>query len=102
MRTIELNAANWKTVLDFYHAVLTAVGAPKWHGESPDALIDSMIWGSINAIDPPYTIKISGVRSVPKDVHEHINLVKRAVADARTEYCRRRNADIDVTIETDA
>jgi len=102
MHTIELNAANWKTVLDFYRALLTAVGAPKWHGESPDALIDSMIWGGINAIDPPYTIKISGVRSVPKDVYEHINLVKRAFADARTEYRRRRNADIDVTIETDA
>ena len=27
MQTIELNAANWKTVLDFYHAVFAAVGA---------------------------------------------------------------------------
>jgi hypothetical protein len=102
VRTIELDAANWKTVLDFYRAVLTAVGAPKWHGESPDALIDSMIWGGINAIDPPYTIKISGVRSAPKGVYEHIDLVKRAFADARTEYCRRHNADIDLSIETDA
>ena len=102
MQTIELNAANWKTVLDFYHAVFAAVGAPKWHGESPDALIDSMIWGGINAIDPPYKIKIPGLGSVPKDVYEHVDLVKRAVADARTEYCRRRNADIDVSIETAA
>ena len=26
MQTIELNAANWKTVLDFYHAVLPLSG----------------------------------------------------------------------------
>jgi hypothetical protein len=52
-----------------------------------DALIDSMIWGGINAIDPPYKIKISGLESVPKDVYEHVDLAKRAIADARTEYC---------------
>ena len=67
-----------------------------------DALIDSMIWGGIDEIEPPYVIRISGLRSEPKDVHEHVALVKRAIANARTEYCRRRNADIDVTIETDA
>jgi hypothetical protein len=102
MRTIELNAANWKTVLDFYRDILTAVGAPEWHGESPDALIDSMIWGGINSIEPPYKIMIHGLRSTPDGVREHVNLVKQAIAEARTEYHRRRDADIDVSIETDA
>ena len=102
MRTIELNAANWKTVLDFYHAILPAVGAPDWHGESPNALIDSMIWGGINSIEPPYKIKIHGLRSTPHSVREHVNLVKQAIAEARTEYHRRRDADIDVSIETAA
>ena len=102
MRTIELNAANWKTVLDFYHAILPAVGAPDWHGESPNALIDSMIWGGINSIEPPYKIKIHGLRSTPHSVREHVNLVKQGIAEARTEYHRRRDADIDVSIETEA
>ena len=31
MRIIELDAAKWKTVLDFYHALLASIGAPKWH-----------------------------------------------------------------------
>jgi hypothetical protein len=88
-------------VLDFYRAVLPAVGAPEWHGESLNALIDSMIWGGINAIDPPYTIKISGLRNVPKAVYEHVKLAKQAIAEARSEYCRRNNADVVVAIETD-
>ncbi len=102
MHTIELNAANWKTVLDFYHDILAAIGAPKWHGESPDALIDSMIWGDINSVGPPYKIKIYGLRSTPNGVREHVDLVKQAIARARTDYHRRHNADIDVSIETDA
>ena len=85
MHAIQLNAANWKTVLDFYDAILTAVGAPKWHGESPDALINSMIWGRINSLEPPYKIEIYGLRSAPDGVREHVDLVKQAIAEARTD-----------------
>ena len=42
MRIIELDAAKWKTIIDFYDALLASLGAPEWHGKSPDALIDSM------------------------------------------------------------
>jgi hypothetical protein len=98
----ELNAANWKTALDFYYAIFVAIGAPDWHGESPDALIDSMIWGGINSIEPPYKIEVHGLRSTPDGVRAHVNLVKQAIAKARTEYHRGHNADIDVSIETDA
>ena len=61
MRTIRLNAENWKTVLDFYDALLAALGAPDWHGASIDAMIDSMIWGGINDVDPPYTVQIQNL-----------------------------------------
>lgn len=53
MRVIELNAMKWKTVIDFYDALLAAIGAPAWHSKSPDALIDSMVWGGMNAAEPP-------------------------------------------------
>lgn len=45
MRIIDLNAENWKSILDFYDALLPALGAPAWHGHSVNAIIDSMIWG---------------------------------------------------------
>jgi hypothetical protein len=35
-------------------------------------------------------------------VREYVNLVKQAIAEARAEYHRRGNANIDVSIETDA
>jgi hypothetical protein len=102
MRIIKLDATNWKTVIDFYDALLAAIGAPKWHGDSPDALIDSMIWGGINAVEPPYTIRISGTKMLPKDVREHVALVKHALAKARLEYQSRKGGDIEVSMETDS
>ena len=30
MRTIELDAAGWKSALDFYDVILAALGAPEW------------------------------------------------------------------------
>jgi len=57
---IELDASQWKTGLDFYDALLTALGAPHWHGRSVDALIDSMVYRDINTIESPYTIAVTG------------------------------------------
>lgn len=102
VRIIDLNATKWKTVIDFYDAVLAAVGAPKGHGKSPDALIDSMVWGGMNAVEPPYTIRISGAASLPKEVRDHVEVAKAAVAKGRMDYRRRRGGDVDVAIETDA
>jgi len=101
MRIIELDATKWKTVIDFYNALLAAIGAPKWHGISPDALIDSMIWGGINAVEPPYTIRISGAATLPKDVHEAVELAKRVLAEGRMDYRSRRGGDVEVAIEID-
>ena len=43
--SFDVDASNWKTKLDLYRDLLPAIGAPKWHGWSVDALIDSMVWG---------------------------------------------------------
>jgi hypothetical protein len=79
--------------------LLASIGGPKWHSESPDALIDSMIWGGINAIEPPYVIRVSGAAMLPKDVHDHVELVKGALAKARADHQRLRGRDVEVVIE---
>lgn len=99
MRIIHLDATKWKTVLDFCRALRAAIGAPNYHGNSPDAFIDSMIWGGINAVEPPYTIRISGTAMLPKDVREYIELVKQALAEGRLDYQRREGRDVEVAIE---
>jgi len=92
MRTIELDATKWKTVIDFYHALLASIGAPAWHGQSPDALVDSMIWGGINAVEPPYAVRISGLSAAPKEVHDHVELVRGMLVEGRI-YRKRHNGD---------
>jgi len=102
MRTIELDATKWKTMLDFYHALLASIGAPKWHSESPDALIDSVIWGGINAVEPPYIIRIFGAAKLQKDVRDHVELVKQVLAEGRVDYQNRRGGDVEVAIEIES
>jgi Barstar (barnase inhibitor) len=98
MRIIKLDATNWKTVIDFYDALLAAIGAPKWHGESPDALVDSMIWGGINAVEPPYTVRISGLSATPKEVHDHVELVMGMLVEGRIYRKRHNGDDVEVSI----
>lgn len=98
MRIIELDAAKWKTVLDFYDAFLAAIGAPEWHGKSPDALIDSMVWGGINAVEPPYTVRISGLSAAPQEVRNHVQLVSDVLVDGRIYRKRHRGDDVKVSI----
>jgi hypothetical protein len=98
MRTIELDATKWKTVFDFYHALLASIGAPARHGESPDALVDSMIWGGINAVEPPYTVRISGLSATPKVVHDHVELVRGMLVEGRIYRKRHYGDDVEVSV----
>jgi hypothetical protein len=95
---IELDATNWKTVLDFYHALLASIGAPAWHGQSPDALVDSMIWGGINVVEPPYTVRISGLSAARKEVHDHVELVRGMLVEGRIYRKRHNGNDVEVSI----
>jgi RNAse (barnase) inhibitor barstar len=98
MRTIDLDATTWKTIDDFYDALLSAIGAPKIHGRNLNALTDSMIWGGINAVEPPYTIVISGAANLPKDVRREVEMAKQALAEDRADFRRARGTDVDVTM----
>lgn len=102
MGIIELDATKWKTIVDFYDALLVALGSPKGHGKSPDALIDSMIWGGMNAVEPPYIIRILGADTLPASVRDHIQIAKEALEKGRKDYRKRRGDDVEVAIEIGA
>jgi hypothetical protein len=99
LRIIELDATNWATVLDFYAALLAALGAPAWHGRSIDALVDSMIWGGINAVEPPYTIRVRGLAGCSKEIVEEVELARTALNDARAEFRSLRGHDVEVLLD---
>ena len=99
MRIIEIDAANWNTVLDFCHALLAAIGAPEVHGMSPDAFVDSMIWGGMNSAEPPYAVLVSGLAAAPKEVRDYVELVKEALWEGRVYRKRHNGDDVEVSIE---
>lgn len=71
----------------------------KGTAKAPDALIDSMVWGGMNAVEPPYTIRIFGVGKLPGDVRGHVKIAKEALAKGRMDYRNRRGGDVEVAIE---
>jgi hypothetical protein len=101
MRTIKIDATNWKTILDFYHAMLPAVGAPPGHGIGIAAFIDSMIWGGMNSIEPPYTVRIEGTANLPEKVRNEIELLKQALARGRPYFFEAEGHQAEVYLETD-
>jgi hypothetical protein len=100
-RTIEIDAARWTSIVDFYNALFVALGAPAGHGYNINALIDSMIYGGINKIDPPYTVRISGATKLPKDLRDEIKLYVELLIEARDEARGPDGGDVDVQFEAD-
>jgi RNAse (barnase) inhibitor barstar len=100
MRDIELDATNWTTVQDFYNALLTKIGAPERHGRNINALVDSMIWGGVNSVDPPYRVRIRGVAQLPKNVRDHVELAKSTLRRASAEFRARKGRNAQVQFET--
>lgn len=79
VRVIKLDAAQWKSIDDFYDTMLAALEAPNWHGRNVNALVDSMWGGSINGIEPPYTIWIVGTKALPLEIREQIDWLIAAI-----------------------
>jgi RNAse (barnase) inhibitor barstar len=99
MLVIDIDATNWRTGDDFYQALLSALGAPKDHGRNVNAVVDSVVWGGINSVQPPYTVRVSGMKNIPKQVREDIELVERCLGEARAEFQTRRGHDVEVHFE---
>ena len=99
MQIIELDAKDWKSFRDYLGALKAALGSPDWHGNNIDAFLDSMIWGGINKVNPPYTVKICNTSGLPKEIIEEIELLSRSLMDARAESKIRRGQDVDVKLE---
>ena len=99
MHTIDLDASRWTKLQDFYDALLLAVGAPPWHGTGINAFVDSMIYGGINSLEPPYTIRIHHLRESPKDVLDEVELTKNYLGEHRAHFRAQYGRDVEVRLE---
>jgi hypothetical protein len=99
MRIIELDARGWSKPDDFYAALLPELGAPEWHGHNANALNDSVIWGGINAVNPPLMIRIRGLDGAPEAVVDEVKLAKRGLDQGREDFRAQHGRDIDVELQ---
>jgi hypothetical protein len=99
MKTIKLDATSWKTASDFYDALLPAIGAPDWHGRNINALIDSMVFGGINNLHPPYAVTIVNTIGLPEAVSSEVVLAANAIQEGRRDLLARTGEDVIVSLE---
>jgi hypothetical protein len=102
MHVVEIDATGWKTSDDFYDALLAALGSPPWHGRNVNALIDSMVWGGINALEPPYRVRVRGTSHLPKEIHAEIEMLKEDLGRARAEFSERPGGKMEVYFDSDS
>ena len=101
MRTIEIDAAAWETQQDFIEALKVAIGAPDWHGSNFIAFGNSMIGGGINALKPPYVIRVVNADHLPREVIDVISIFSVELDRARSRRRFRTDEDVPVALEFD-
>lgn len=99
MKYLNIDASQCTSVGDFYDLLMKAIGAPEGHGSGPDAFNDSMIWGGMNSVEPPYTVRISGTTALADDVKSAISEVVESLKDGRRDHIELRGCDVEVSIE---
>lgn len=81
MPLIRLDARGWQQREDFWAALLSALGAPDWHGPNLDALYDGLVAGE-NRVRPPLTVEIAVSTPLPKPLAAYLDRVGGVFADA--------------------
>ncbi|MDD1533230.1 MULTISPECIES: barstar family protein [unclassified Bradyrhizobium] len=99
MRDIELDASSWKTAQDFRRALKAALGAPEWHGDIAGAFLDSIFGGGMNALKPPYVIKIVNAADLAPEVKEMVHDFSSAIAETRARRLARIGEDVEVRLD---
>lgn len=99
MKFLDIDASKCLRVEDFYDLLLHAIGAPDGHGNCTEAFLDSMVWGGMNSVEPPYTVRLSGTDGLPVDVKDAIDELTKALPNARLDHVKLRGSDVDVSIE---
>ena len=99
MRVIELDAGAWRNALDYYDALKRALRSCCGHGNSPDAFVDSMLYGGMNEIDPPYVIRIDGTATSPAEVREAISELQLVISEAREWKRGHYGTDTDISFD---
>ena len=97
--TIELDAGGWKTAYDFRSALKAAIGAPEWHGDIVGAFLDSIFGGGMNALKPPYVIKVVHTGRLGPELMDLIRDLSSAMEETRLRRLARTGEDVAASLE---
>ncbi len=78
---LRLDARGWDSREAMWRALLDALGAPEWHGDSLDALYDSLVSG-LNRVRPPLVVEMVGAARCPAALVAYLTRVREVFADA--------------------
>lgn len=99
LEIIRLDASDWAGVQDFYDAVLPALGAPDWHGTNVNALVESMVQGDINKVEPPFRIEILNSECCSADIRQELDWTVEGTRSAKAHFATQWGFTPDVNFE---
>ncbi len=96
MRIIELDASGCATPKQFAAALREAIEALPGHGSSVESFVDSMIFGTMSNVAPPYTVRVTGLAG---ETEKFAQRLAGALGQARLEHRTRSGEDIEVVLQ---
>lgn len=95
MKVIQLDGSEWSGRLDFFNALADALGACPGHGRGFDAFEDSVFYGGMLDIEPPFKVL---VRNCPAFAREDVETMARGWAEQREWRKANYGDDVEATI----
>jgi RNAse (barnase) inhibitor barstar len=81
-REIVIDGMGWASIVDFSNALKLFLRSPPWHGDSIDAFIDSIVYGSMNEIEAPFRIKLVNAHGWPEELRRQVREYIDCISDA--------------------
>lgn len=74
-----LDCRSMTDVESFYDGLFQILGSPPWHGKNINALADSIIYGGINDLEPPFIIKITNIPKANHNLYSEIEYISNII-----------------------
>ena len=97
MKVVEIDAGGCRNPKEFGQLLQDAIQAIPGHGSSIEAFVDSMVFGTMSDLSPPYTIVVTG--DLKPEVRAFVADLSNAIGQARLERRTRRGDDVEVIVK---
>ena len=97
MKTVEIDATRCANPKEFARLLHEAIQAIPGHGSSIEAFVDSMVFGTMSELSPPYMITVTGAEN--PEVRAFAERLSNAIGQARLERRTRRGDDSEVVLK---